>query len=82
MKTETIERIPDWAACYLMYGDEPGLSMEDKALADEFVGRLKEDGLTLVCPIEGSERFTWRPAFGLAADVSDWTAYAKEGGEE
>lgn len=37
MKIETIENVPEWANCYLMYGDESGLTAPDKREIDNFL---------------------------------------------
>ena len=78
-KFTTVEGIPNWAACYFVNNDDSALSEEDKATADAYVDRLLKEGLSLVCPKEGTERdFNPYPAFGLACDTTDWTAQIVE----
>ena len=69
-----VEGIPNWATCYIMYGDDSGLTLEDVAMADKFVKDLEKDGLRLSHPISGSENeFNSYPAFGDACDTTDWS---------
>ena len=71
--TTTIYRVPTWAATYLYYGDDSGITEEDRALCDDFVRNL--DGLRLIEPIEGTRsEFEPYPAFGLATETEDWIA--------
>lgn len=76
MKTEVVERVPQWAVCYLVNSDDSALSFEDKRTVDRYVARLLErDGLRLVRPIEGTENsFCPCPAFGLACDTVNFYA--------
>ena len=70
-----IEGIPDWAASYLVNGDDSGLSEEDKADVDRYVDDLASEGLVLAHPIEGTENeFDRYPAFGKACATSTWIA--------
>ena len=41
IKTRTIEKVPQWATCYLYYGDDSGLHIEsgEKKLAVDFEDR-------------------------------------------
>jgi hypothetical protein len=69
-----VEGIPNWATCYIMYGDDSNLTPEDVAMVDKFVQDLEKDGLRLSHPISGSENeFNSYPAFGDACDTSDWS---------
>lgn len=73
--TTEIEGIPDWAASYLVNGDDSGLSEEDKADVDRYVDDLASEGLALAHPIEGTENeFDRYPAFGKACATSTWIA--------
>ena len=73
--TTEIEGIPDWAASYLINGDDSGLSEEDKADVDRYVDDLASEGLALAHPIEGTENeFDRYPAFGKACATSTWIA--------
>ena len=75
VKFETVEDIPTWATCWLMYGEDDGLTPEDIADVSAFVLELAAAGLRLVAPIDGTENdFCTRPAFGLACAVQNWTA--------
>lgn len=75
-RTVKVERIPQWAVCYLVNSDDSGLSSDDKKQVDEYVKRLlKEEHLRLVCPIDGTENeFCTHPAFGLACGTVDFAA--------
>ena len=65
-KFTTVEKVPNWAACWFANGDDSGLTEEDKALIAGYEKRLASEGLTLVAPIEGTEsEFEPYPAFGL-----------------
>ena len=75
MKTDIVEDVPCWATVYLMYGDDTGLSEEDKKECDEFVADLRKQGMVLIEPIEESHSgFNSWPAFGLACDTENWVA--------
>lgn len=76
MKTETVEDIPNWAASYIMYGDDSGIDENDRKVCDEFLAGLRDEGLVLACPVCGTQDdFCAHPAFGLACDTQDWTAF-------
>ena len=66
-------RIPSWALCYLINGDDSGLEPEDVKTVDEWVERTRRGGsIDVCCPDEGTEAyFTNSPAFGLPCDVED-----------
>lgn len=69
----TIEKIPVWAACYLINGTTDNLSDEDKAIIDKW---WEQNNVVMVSPAtdeEGSSHpyFSHFPAFGLGSDVID-----------
>lgn len=71
----TVERIPQWATCYLVNSDGSGLEPDDRKLVDDYVARLLSRGLRLVGPIDGTENeFCAHPAFGLACGTVDFAA--------
>ena len=74
--TAKIERIPQWAVCYLVNNDDSALSPEDRKMVDDYVKQLLEkEHLRLVCPINGTEnRFCSHPAFGLPCETVDFEA--------
>lgn len=73
MTTTTIFRVPTWAATYLYYGDDSGITDLERAMCDDFVRNL--DGLRLIQPMEETRRdFDPQPAFGLATETEDWIA--------
>ena len=74
--TTKIERIPQWAVCYLVNNDDSALSPEDRKMVDNYVKQLLEkEHLRLVCPINGTEnRFCSHPAFGLPCETVDFEA--------
>ena len=83
MRFETVYDIPDWAACYLAYGDCSGLEPGEKEMVDAYRERLYKEGLRLVHPREGTENeFNVRPAFGLACATTDWWAEILEEDED
>ena len=72
---ETVENVPTWATCWLMYGEDDSLTPEDMADVSVFVLELAAARLRLVAPIDGTENeFCARPAFGLACSGQNWTA--------
>lgn len=75
MKIETIKNIPEWATCYIMYGDDSGLNATDRREIDYFLDRLRRNGFRLIAPIEGTgNEFCLNPAFSSSCSVEDWTA--------
>lgn len=72
---DVVEKIPNWATTYIMYGDVPdNLTDEDIKLVDDFIDRLASQGIALISPIEGTEsEFEPHPAFGDACDTTDWS---------
>ena len=74
--TTKIERIPQWAVCYLVNSDDSGLTIDDKNTVDGYVERLREtEHLRLVRPIDGTENgFCPHPAFGLPCETVDFEA--------
>ena len=79
----TVERIPQWAMCYLVNGDDSGLAPKDMKMVDDYVERLlKEEHLRLLGPIDGTEsEFEPHPAFGLACGTVDFAAEELRDGE-
>ena len=75
MKTITIRNIPQWSLYYIAYGDDSGLTTEDKEQVNNFLLDLHREGWKLNKPIEGSENtFCRYPLFGLACSTVDYTA--------
>lgn len=75
LKTTTVEKVPQWATTYIVYGDDSGINEEDKKLVDDWIEKLNKHGLRLICPVDGSEsEFEPYPAFGLASSTVDYTA--------
>lgn len=70
---EIIEQIPDWAMCYLFYGDESGLDEEEKQMADQWERQMIESGfdLGLMEPVSWEPHFSYYPAFGKGCNVYD-----------
>ena len=73
-KFETLERIPTWALCYIIYGDASGLEDEDIKMVDDFCSQFPG---AIYAPISINDDgdfdvyFSHYPAFGLACDVVD-----------
>ena len=65
--------IPTWALCYLINGEDSGLTSEDKQEVDAWVERTREGfRIDVCCPKEGEEEYFCRhPAFGLPSNVED-----------
>lgn len=82
-RTVKVERIPQWAVCYLENGDDSGLTPEDKKLVDDYVERLlKKEYLRLLGPLDGTENgFSSHPAFGLPCETVDFAAEELRDGE-
>ena len=58
--------IPQWAQCFIEYGDGSGLSDEDEALVTEWLNAVVEEH-GAVCFAWGSvNEFCTQPEFGLA----------------
>lgn len=72
----TVSNIPCWAAEYFVNANKADLPKEDVRLCEDYAAKLlKDSGLRLVCPIEGTRNeFCGCPAFGLGCDVEDYTA--------
>ena len=71
-RTVKVEKIPD------------GLADEEKQMVDKWIEKLADEGLELLCPVDGSENeFCSAPAFGPACRTVDFVArgmpQAKEG---
>lgn len=75
-KFTTIEGIPTWATCYIMYGDTDAYTpKEDWETVDNYLEELREKGYRLVEPKDGTKNdFNQYPAFGLACETEDWIA--------
>ena len=71
-----VRGVPQWAVNYLVYGDDSGLAKDDIGMIDKWTAELlAEEGLELLCPIDGSENgFCSSPAFGLACGTVDFMA--------
>ena len=71
-----VKGVPQWAVNYLVYSDDSGLTPEDKSMVDQWTAELlAEEGLELLCPIDGSENeFSSSPAFGPACGTVDFMA--------
>lgn len=82
-RTVKVERIPQWAACYLVNADDSALTPEDKKMVDDYVERLlKKEHLRLLGPIDGTENgFSSHPAFGLPCETVDFAAEELRDGE-
>lgn len=82
-RTVKVEKIPDWAVCYLVNSDDSGLTPEGKKMVDDYVERLLEKKhLRLLGPIDGTEsEFEPHPAFGLACGTVDFAAEELRDGE-
>ena len=77
MMMSTVENIPQWAVCYIAYGDDSGITKEEKAMVDAFILSLNNNGWQICeTPISGSENeFCRFPAFGDACATVDFEIY-------
>lgn len=66
------ENIPQYAVCYIEYGDGSGLEEEDIKNIDKFLSSYP--GATFDYK-EGTEGFVAYPAFGLACDCIETDIY-------
>jgi len=80
MKTfcQAVERIPDWALCYLINNTLEGLSEQEVNSIHDFFSFFEDIAKEFNCdiivsPVEEQPEgyFTWHPAFGLACTVTD-----------
>ena len=73
IKFKTIEKIPDWALCYIINGDASGLEDEDIEMVDKFCEQFPGAIYSPITNEDGDIEpyFTSYPAFGLACDVVD-----------
>ena len=78
MKTQAVynEKIPTYALCFIFNDDSSGLNEEEISMItnylEQFDGIAKNYGGHIVISVtDESSHFTWRPAFGLACDVTD-----------
>ena len=66
-------KIPSWAMCYLINGDDSALDAEDKKIVDDWVEKMRDGGRIDICNSkEGADPyFCSHPAFGLASYVEE-----------
>jgi hypothetical protein len=75
IETVVVEGVPLWAVDYFVNAETSGLDEEDLKIVTEYEKKLLEQGLRLMCPIDGTENaFDSYPAFGLACDTVDFYA--------
>ena len=74
VKFDTITDIPDWATYYILNGEVTGeMNDDDVELVDNYLAKLKEKGIYLIEPIDGTyNEFNSSPKFGDACDTNDW----------
>lgn len=75
---KVVERIPDWALCYIEYGDKTGLTDDDIKKVDDFYESYRKGGMEIqgIYPVRDENEdyeayFSRYPAFGLACNVVD-----------
>lgn len=75
---KVVERIPNWALCYIEYGDKTGLTDEDIKNVDAFYESYRKGGMEIqgIYPVKDDHNnfeayFSHCPAFGLPCDVVD-----------
>ena len=57
---------PDYAICWLVYGDKSGMNDDDIQAADAFRRQMQKDGYTSPVVLDDHNEFCRYPAFGLA----------------
>lgn len=63
---EFTAKIPDYAVCYIEYGEDDNLTPEDVQNINEWLESLKESGFTSPTFSWGDDYgFTYAPEFGL-----------------
>ena len=73
-----ISNIPQWAVCYIVYGDDSGLSENDIALVHNYMKSLYDEGIRLTEMVDDSEcEFCSCPEFGEPCAVVDFHALKK-----
>lgn len=79
IETTVVRGIPQWAVDYFVNAETSALDEEDLKLVTDYEKKLREQGLRLITPIEGTEdAFNPYPAFGLACDTVDFDAEVLE----
>lgn len=68
IKTREFSNIPEWAVCFLAYGDKDGLEKEDIEAAEKWA---KENKVSHLVSISDDRYFSHSPAFGLASICVD-----------
>ena len=56
--------IPEWAICYLDYGEDENLTEEEKAVADKWIEETFPNGYTFSPDFEDYNELDFYPAFG------------------
>ena len=75
IETTVVEGIPQWSVNYFVNDETGGLDEEDLKLVMDYEKELRDQGLRLITPIEGTENaFNPYPSFGLACDTVDFYA--------
>lgn len=72
LKLVATEAIPQYAVCYIEYGDATGLEEEDIEATDKFLANYPGAVFDYK---EGTEGFCAYPAFGLACDCIETDIY-------
>lgn len=68
---KSIEKIPTWALCYIVNGDQTGLTDEEVQMINDIYHRQH---IELICPdYESEPYFSTVPFFGKATEVMDCT---------
>ena len=59
---------PSWALCYLINGDDSGLTDDEIAMVDSWVDNSGCNVFSISYFSENDKHFSWSPEFGLACD--------------
>ena len=71
----TVKNVPVWAENYLYYGDDSGITDDDRKMVEAWVGELAKKNIRLVCPDSDTyNEFNSDVAFGLKCATEDWSA--------
>lgn len=71
-KVTKFENFPNWAVCYLLYGDDSGLTEEDKRDFNAWCNKEKIN-VTNLFDVSEETYFALYPQFGLACNCCDLT---------
>lgn len=69
------ENFPSWAIVYLFYGDDGGITPDEKKLVDDFVDSSGCEWFEIASKSVDGHHFSWSPEFGLACNCVTLLGY-------